>query len=930
MDESLYSRQIHAIGKDAMKKITEASVCIVGMRGLGLEIAKCLILSGISKLGLCDDKFVTQDELSVNYYANKSDLYIKLRVDTVYEELCNLNSNVKIEKHTDKFRYSYLDNYSIVVLTDIDLITAIPINDYCRKKGIKFLYACTNGLYGFIFSDYGDNYSVSETNSQNPKSGIIVKTTDKIIETDKPHKLFVNDKIRILSEPPIETYITQVHDMCHFSVKDDVNVSACRFIELKQGHTYNFKSLMESYRCPEFVEIDLCEFDKVPSLHEFTIALSCFIHKYKRMPNQFSETDIAELVKFCSFNANIEIIKKLASTCNGNIMPVVSIIGGIIAQQVLNACANKCQPIMQWMYYDALILLQEKCNKIDNMSRYFGQEIVFGNEFQKKLKDTTVFVVGSGAIGCEHLKNFSMMGVGNIIVTDMDRIEKSNLSRQFLFRNSDIGKFKSEVARDAILKMNNEISVDAHLNKVCNETINIYNNKFFDKLTCVANALDNIEARQFVDRLCVENTKPLLESGTLGTQGNVQTIIPFLTMNYGSHSGSEEDSVPVCTLKNFPYEPEHAMQWARDLFEGMFTKAPSNYNKSLASDLNNLETTTLAEIYDDLKFLTSKTFHAYKDCVLFSWNKWHELFSFAIENLLEQFPINKKNDDGTPFWNGSKKCPKVLKFDVNNKIHVDFVFYMSKLLAQMLDITVKSSYDAVKAFLGKLTIPKNTMLKSESTEEKIYDRQMLINEIEKMKKHKLVMTPLIFEKDDETNYHMDFITSASNMRCENYNIPQSDKFKTTGVVGKIIPALASTTTVVSGLVAIELYKVVMGFNDISKFRDSWLDLGSSFITFTEPHGVKIKKVNGLELSIWHKQKFNDVKLKDLIKFFEDKEFDVCAITNGNKTIYQNFGTVNNEKKERFMSQFKDDPEDDVLTINVICENEIIPCEIRFV
>ena len=59
--------------------------------------------------------------------------------------------------------------------------------------------------------------------------------------------------------------------------------------------------------------------------------------------------------------------------------------------------------------------------------------------------NSNIFVVGSGAIGCEHLKNFSMMGC-NLIVTDMDTIERSNLSRQFLFRNTDIGKLKSVVA----------------------------------------------------------------------------------------------------------------------------------------------------------------------------------------------------------------------------------------------------------------------------------------------------------------------------------------------------------------------------------------------------------------------------------------------------------------------------------------------------
>ena len=68
---------------------------------------------------------------------------------------------------------------------------------------------------------------------------------------------------------------------------------------------------------------------------------------------------------------------------------------------------------------------------------------MFGSDFQEKLGDLNYFLVGAGAIGCEMLKNWALMGVGCgpkglIHVTDMDRIEKSNLNRQFLFRPWDV------------------------------------------------------------------------------------------------------------------------------------------------------------------------------------------------------------------------------------------------------------------------------------------------------------------------------------------------------------------------------------------------------------------------------------------------------------------------------------------------------------
>ena len=114
-------------------------------------------------------------------------------------------------------------------------------------------------------------------------------------------------------------------------------------------------------------------------------------------------------------------------------------------------------------------------------------------------------MVGAGAIGCELLKNFALMGLGasqdgKMFVTDMDHIERSNLNRQFLFRNSDVQKPKSVAAAAAIRKMNPEVNVESHENRVGVETEHVYNDDFFECLDGVANALDNVEARTYMDR----------------------------------------------------------------------------------------------------------------------------------------------------------------------------------------------------------------------------------------------------------------------------------------------------------------------------------------------------------------------------------------------------------------------------------------------
>lgn len=137
-----------------------------------------------------------------------------------------------------------------------------------------------------------------------------------------------------------------------------------------------------------------------------------------------------------------------------------------MAQEVLKSLSGKFHPMVQHMYFDSLESLplvpptEAECQPIG--SRYDGQIAVFGKHFQEKIANHKQFLVGSGAIGCEMLKNWSMLGLGTgpegvIHVTDLDTIEKSNLNRQFLFRAKDLGKFKSEVAATAVATMNPDL-----------------------------------------------------------------------------------------------------------------------------------------------------------------------------------------------------------------------------------------------------------------------------------------------------------------------------------------------------------------------------------------------------------------------------------------------------------------------------------------
>ena len=115
------------------------------------------------------------------------------------------------------------------------------------------------------------------------------------------------------------------------------------------------------------------------------------------------------------------------------------------------------------------------------------------------IRDCKLFMIGAGAIGCELLKNYAMIGLGtgsdgNIVVTDPDVIEVSNLNRQFLFREKHLRKPKSQTAAAAAIQMNPDLKghIEARLDKIHDGTAHIYDEDFFIDQTIVTNALDNV------------------------------------------------------------------------------------------------------------------------------------------------------------------------------------------------------------------------------------------------------------------------------------------------------------------------------------------------------------------------------------------------------------------------------------------------------
>ncbi|HUY01113.1 MAG TPA: HesA/MoeB/ThiF family protein [Candidatus Deferrimicrobium sp.] len=152
----------------------------------------------------------------------------------------------------------------------------------------------------------------------------------------------------------------------------------------------------------------------------------------------------------------------------------------------------------------------------------YSRQMLLKNWNQEKLLNSTVFIAGVGALGTIIALNLAMMGVGHLILCDFDTIELSNLARQVLFENKDIGKSKVVTAKEALERINPTIKITA-----INKQLETINHKIIEACDIVADGLDTFEARRWLNSVCITLNKPLVHGGMFGWMGNVQVVIPF-------------------------------------------------------------------------------------------------------------------------------------------------------------------------------------------------------------------------------------------------------------------------------------------------------------------------------------------------------------------------------------------------------------------
>ena len=425
IDQNLYSRQLGAFGIEAQGKLIKMKVFLYGLRGVGIETAKNLILAGPNTVIIQDDETVQIRDLASNFYLTEQDIGKKSRSEASLPQLKDLNPYVLVDLHKGEITEEYLKGYDVVVFTDYyDIEKLLNFNEFCHKqaKPIGFIIAGSLGLYGYTFVDFGDSFRVFDKTGEEVRSTIVVNITKEengmvTVHEDKKHKFSNGDyvtfsEVQGMEEVNGKTFPIKIVSPFSFSIGDTRGFSDYKregiATQVKMPDEVKFRKLESSLLSPippGKYELETADYTKQPNqLHIILTAVFQFYSKHHSLPalneekhadellelvnaiNEKNKTsmDIEGLIKLKTVDeALVRNVSKYAQT---QISPCASFWGGVVAQEIVKF-TGKFTPLYQWLHYDAFECLPDNnVNRTLANSRYDDMIAIFGRETLDKLQ----------------------------------------------------------------------------------------------------------------------------------------------------------------------------------------------------------------------------------------------------------------------------------------------------------------------------------------------------------------------------------------------------------------------------------------------------------------------------------------------------------------------------------------------------------------
>jgi len=348
------------------------------------------------------------------------------------------------------------------------------------------------------------------------------------------------------------------------------------------------------------------------------------------------------------------------------------------------------------------------------------------------------------------------------------------------------------------------------------------------------------------------------------------------------------------------------------MFEGLFKNSADNVNSYLSNPafvegLKKQNPGARLEILQNIRSCLIDRPLNFIQCVIWARLKFEELYTNNIIQLLYNFPKDMITSTGAPFWSGPKRAPNPLKFSPEDTLHLEFIISAANLRAVNYGLRGEKDVEFFKKILKDIVVPEFSPKKvkiqlNENEQQNNQDKQEPSEDDDSLSATILAelpapssnpgyrMIPIGFEKDDDTNFHMDFITAASNLRASNYSITHADKHKSKGIAGKIIPAMVTTTALVTGLVCLELVKVIQK-KPLDKYKNGFVNLALPLFAFSEPIAPQKKAITPTwSWTLWDRFDVEEeLTLHQFLQYFKKKhELDITMISSGVSMLYSFF------------------------------------------
>lgn len=327
---ALYDRQIRILGFQVQEKLRRANVLLIGLKALGTEIAKNLVLAGVGTLTILDGDVVTEEDLGSQFLITEDQIGLN-RAEAALPELKKLNPRVELFTDPNPVvtkEPEYFQSFDITIATDLLMDILISVNMSCRLHHRKFYAANTYGMYGFVFADLIlHDYIVEKPRSNKPA---------KVGDMDSA----TNCVTGVISKQEGETTIDIITHQETYSPLQLVNLSP---LPAKIRNTRRSRM-----RVPPLLTCLRALFDfqtrsngRYPGHNQADLGVFTQLVNQKHLELQLPvETLRAEFLR--SFLQNL----------GAELSPVAAFLGGFVAQDVINILGQKEQPLQNWLLFD--------------------------------------------------------------------------------------------------------------------------------------------------------------------------------------------------------------------------------------------------------------------------------------------------------------------------------------------------------------------------------------------------------------------------------------------------------------------------------------------------------------------------------------------------------------------------------------------------